>query len=287
MKLGLMFANTVWGASAAGAVAIAEAAEAGGFESIWTVEHVVVPSGYESRYPYDPSGKMAGGAEEFDLPDPLIWLSYVAARTTTLKLGTGILILPQRNPLIVAKELASLDALSGGRMICGIGVGWLEEEFDALGVPFHDRGARCDDTVDVLRKAWTGQKVSHSSPYTTFTDCISLPRPANGTVPIVVGGDSPAAARRAGRLGDGYFPGNGAIDHLRGRLDIMRRAAEEAGRDPDAIEISAGAGGRSVDDIVARAEALREVGVTRLMLGLMPPDQVLATGEALRARLAD
>ena len=211
----------------------------------------------------------------------------MAARTTTLKLGTGILILPQRNPLIVAKELASLDALSGGRMICGIGVGWLEEEFDALGVPFHDRGARCDDTVDVLRKAWTGQKVSHSSPYTTFTDCISLPRPANGTVPIVVGGDSPAAARRAGRLGDGYFPGNGAIDHLRGRLDIMRRAAEEAGRDPDAIEISAGAGGRSVDDIVARAEALREVGVTRLMLGLMPPDQVLATGEALRARLAD
>ncbi|MEZ5272988.1 MAG: LLM class F420-dependent oxidoreductase [Ilumatobacteraceae bacterium] len=225
MKLGLMFANTVWGASAEGAVAIAQAAEAGGFESIWTVEHVVVPSGYESKYPYDPSGKMAGGAEEFDLPDPLIWLSYVAARTSTIKLGTGILILPQRNPLIVAKELASLDALSGGRMICGIGVGWLEEEFDALGVPFHDRGARCDDTVDVLRKAWTGQKVSHASAFTTFTDCISLPRPANGTVPIVVGGDSPAAARRAGRLGDGYFPGNGAIDHLRGRIDIMRRAA--------------------------------------------------------------
>lgn len=285
MKLGLMFANTVWGASGAGAAAIAEAAEAAGFESIWTVEHVVVPSGYESKYPYDPSGKMAGGAEEFDLPDPLIWLSYVAARTTRIKLGTGILILPQRNPLIVAKELASLDSLSGGRMLLGIGVGWLAEEFAALGVPFGDRGARCDDTVDILRKAWTGQKVSHSSPFAEFTDCISLPRPTNGTIPVVVGGDSDAAARRAGRLGDGYFPGSGSIDAIRARLDVMRAAAEAAGRDPGTIEVSAGGFGRTVDDMAARAEQLRELGVTRMMLGVMPPEKVLEVGEALTARL--
>ena len=111
MKFGVMFANTGFGSSPQGATDIAQAAEAGGFDSLWTVEHVVVPSGYESQYPYDPSGKMAGGAEEFDLPDPLIWLAYVAARTTTIKLGTGILILPQRNPVITAKAVATLDHL--------------------------------------------------------------------------------------------------------------------------------------------------------------------------------
>lgn len=287
MKLGLMFANTAWGATGSGATAIAEAAEAGGFESLWTVEHVVVPSGYESRYPYDKSGKMAGGAEDFDLPDPLIWLAYAAARTSRIKLATGILILPQRNPLVVAKELASLDAMSGGRLILGIGVGWLAEEFAALGISFHDRGARTDDTIEILRKAWTGEKVSHSSAYASFTDCISRPRPANGTVPIVVGGHSDAAARRAGRIGDGFFPGNGPIDELRPVIDNMRRAAEAAGRDPDAIEVSAGGGGRSVDDLVARAEQLRGLGVSRMLLGVMPPERVLATGEALRARLGD
>jgi probable F420-dependent oxidoreductase len=287
MKLGLMFANTAWGATGSGAAAIAEAAEAGGFESLWTVEHVVVPSGYESRYPYDKSGKMAGGAEDFDLPDPLIWLAYAAARTSRIKLATGILILPQRNPLVVAKELASLDAMSGGRLLLGIGVGWLAEEFAALGIPFHDRGARTDDTIEILRKAWTGEKVSHSSPFAVFTDCISRPRPANGTVPIIVGGHSEAAARRAGRIGDGFFPGNGPIDELRPVIDNMRRAAEAAGRDPDTIEVSAGGGGRSVDDLVARAEALRALGVSRMLLGVMPPERVLSTGEALRARLGD
>ena len=118
-----MFANTGHGSSPEGATAVAEAAEAGGFEAIWTVEHVVVPSGYESKYPYDPSGKMAGGAEEFDLPDPLIWLTWVAAKTTRIKLATGILIVPQRNPVITAKELATLDHLSGGRMVLGVGAG--------------------------------------------------------------------------------------------------------------------------------------------------------------------
>src|SRR6187549_2553797 len=114
MKFALMFTNTGMGSTAAGARQMAQTAEKAGFESLWTVEHVVVPSGYESQYPYDPSGKMAGGAESFDLPDPLVWLAYVAARTERIKLATGILIVPQRNPVITAKELATLDHLSGG-----------------------------------------------------------------------------------------------------------------------------------------------------------------------------
>jgi alkanesulfonate monooxygenase SsuD/methylene tetrahydromethanopterin reductase-like flavin-dependent oxidoreductase (luciferase family) len=129
MKFGLMFTNTGMGSTAAGARELATVAEQSGFESLWAVEHVVIPSGYESSYPYDRSGKMAGGAEEFDLPDPLIWLAYVAAVTETIKLATGILILPQRNPLVTAKEVASIDALSGGRMILGVGVGSTRSAF--------------------------------------------------------------------------------------------------------------------------------------------------------------
>ena len=139
MRFGIAFANT--GPLAEGPIAagVARAVEAAGFESVWTVEHVLVPVDYQSTYPYAKSGRMPGG-ESFDIPDPLVWLAYVAAATTTLRLGTGILILPQRNPAIVAKEVASLDRLSGGRVELGIGVGWLEEEFDALGVPFAGRG---------------------------------------------------------------------------------------------------------------------------------------------------
>ena len=120
MEFGLAFTNTGPFAEPAGAAAFARAAEEAGFDSLWTVEHVVVPSNYQSAYPYDPSGKMPGG-EDFDIPDPLIWLSYVAAATSRIKLATGILILPQRNPVVLAKELATLDKLSGGRMLLGIG----------------------------------------------------------------------------------------------------------------------------------------------------------------------
>ena len=113
------------------------------------------PEGYESAYPYSPDGKMAGGANDFPLPDPLIWMAYVAAATTRIKLATGIIILPQHNPVITAKQVATLDHLSGGRVILGIGVGWLEEEFRALGVPFEDRGRRTDEYVAAMRELWS------------------------------------------------------------------------------------------------------------------------------------
>ena len=139
MKFGIAFGNIGPFVEPAAAVHLAQAAEAAGFESIWAVDHVVVPAGYQSKYPYDPSGKLPSG-EGTVFPDPLIWLTYVAAGTSTLRLGTGIMIVPLRNPLVLAKELATLDYLSGGRMILGAGIGWLEEEFDALGIPFLGRG---------------------------------------------------------------------------------------------------------------------------------------------------
>lgn len=124
MRFGIIFANTMRFTGREGLVQLAQGAEAVGFESLWTVEHVIYPDGYESQYPYDRGGKMAMGPDT-DLPDPLIWLTWVAAVTERIHLGTGVLILPQRNPLVLAKELATLDALSGGRVELGVGVGWL------------------------------------------------------------------------------------------------------------------------------------------------------------------
>ena len=284
MKFGLMFANTGMGSKAAGAQALATKAEALSFESLWTVEHVLVPSGYESKYPYDPSGKMAGGAESFDLPDPLIWLAYVAAATERIKLATGILILPQRNPAITAKEVATIDALSGGRVILGVGVGWLQEEFDALGVPFADRGTRHDDYVEAMRALWSGEKASVHNTYTSFDNCISLPRPANGTVPIVVGGHTKRAAQRAARIGDGFFPGSGGIDELRGLFDAMREECAATGRDPGEVELSAGGGGRNLDDVCTRIESLQQLGVSRVMLAPLPGDQLDGMAQVLADR---
>ena len=284
MKFGLMFVNTGMGSKAAGAKALATKAEALSFESLWTVEHVLVPSGYQSKYPYDPSGKMAGGAESFDLPDPLIWLAYVAAATERIKLATGILIVPQRNPAITAKEVATIDALSGGRVILGVGVGWLQEEFDALGVPFADRGTRHDDYVEAMRALWSGEKASVHNTYTSFDNCISLPRPANGTVPIVVGGHTKRAAQRAARIGDGFFPGSGGIDELRGLFDVMREECAATGRDPGEVELSAGGGGRNLDDVCTRIETLQQLGVSRVMLAPLPGDQLDGMAQVLADR---
>jgi probable F420-dependent oxidoreductase len=264
MKFGIIFANTGPFADGPAAAAMAQAAEAAGFESLWTVEHVVVPSGYDSEYPYDPSGKMPGG-EEFAIPDPLVWLSFVAGATSTIRLATGILIVPQRNPVVLAKEVATLDHMSGGRVELGIGVGWLEEEFDAIGVPFAERGRRADDHIAAMRALWSETKATHHSEFTDFDDCISLPHPVRGSVPIHVGGHTDIAARRAGRLGDGFFPGRGGPDELRRLMGVVRRSAEEHGRDPDAVELTAG-GMTFGDGAVAAVEALQEAGVDRVVV---------------------
>ena len=136
--------SPTWGLSALtvqGLTKFVQHAEEIGFDSLWAVEHVVVPAGYQSQYPYSPTGRMPG-TEDSDMPDPLVWLTYAAAVTTTIKLATGILILPERNPLVLAKECATIDRLSGGRLMLGIGIGWLKEEFEALGIPWERRTAR-------------------------------------------------------------------------------------------------------------------------------------------------
>lgn len=261
MKFGVMFVNAGPASDGEYAASLARIAEEAGFESLWAVEHVVVPSGYESPYPYSDTGRMPGG-EDVPIPDPLVWLAYAAGVTDRIKLATGILILPQRNPVYTAKEVATLDRLSGGRVILGVGVGWLREEFEVLGVPFDERGGRTDEYIGLLRRMWSEPEVEHRGRFLEFRSVKSFPKPAqDGGPPIVVGGHTPAAARRAGRLGDGFFPARGALDELPGLLDEMRRAAKDAGRDPDGIEVTAGG---ALD--VEGARKYADLGVARLVV---------------------
>lgn len=262
MKFGIAYANILSFAGRDGLVELAQGAEAAGFESLWTVAHVIFPDAYESEYPYDPSGKMAM-APEVALPDPLVWLTWAAAVTESIHLATGILILPQRNPVILAKELATLDALSGGRLELGIGVGWLREEFDALGVSFERRGARTDEYVSAMRSLWDADHAEHDGDFVSFSGASVNPKPARGRVPIHVGGHSEASARRAGRLGDGYFPGKGDLAAL---VDITRQTAADCGRDPEAIEITFGSAEVLGDDPVGAVQELEAKGVDRVVV---------------------
>jgi probable F420-dependent oxidoreductase len=286
MKFGLRYASLGRYASGPAAVEVAQAAEAAGFDSIWTVEHVVVPHAYQSRYPYSPSGRMGAGLEDFPIPDPLIWLAYIASATRTLKLGTAILILPQRNPVVTAKALATLDTLAGGgRVLLGIGVGWLAEEFAALGVPFEDRGARTDEYVAAMRTLWTQERASFHGRFVNFDEVFCRPLPP-APIPIIVGGDTKAAARRAGRLGDGYFPARGVPAEL---FEEMNRAARDAGRDPKAIEMTV-----SAPADLAEIENLATLGIARVAVPIssgagLPaqvktPDDVLKYGKDVIAR---
>lgn len=282
MKIGLAFANTGPFAEAEGLAQLAVAAEQAGIESLWTVEHVIWPSSYDSAYPYSPTGKMPGDKTSA-IPDPLVWLSFVAANTTSLVLGTGIVILPERNPLVFAKEAATLDRLSGGRLRLGIGVGWLEEEFDALGVPWARRGARTDEYIQAMRELWAGDDASFDGEFVSFTDVSSNPKPANGSIPFVIGGHSTAAARRAGRLGDGFFPGKGTPDELREMIDVMNQAAADADRDPTQIEVTAAHPGLFGGDPVGAAQELADVGVSRTIV----PAFMLLGSEGVEAKATE
>lgn len=282
MKVGLAFANVGPFAEIGGLVEMAVAAEQAGVESVWTVEHVIWPSNYDSEYPYSPTGKMPGDKTN-PIPDPLVWLSFVAANTTKMQLGTGIVILPERNPLVFAKEVATLDRLSGGRMQLGIGVGWLEEEFDALGVPWAKRGARTDEYVHAMQALWSSDDATFDGEFVSFSNVSSNPKPTNGSVPFVIGGHSNAAAKRAGRLGDGFFPGKGSIAELTEMIDVVHQAAAEHDRDATAIEITAAHPGLFGGDPVGAAQELASIGVSRTIV----PSFMLLGSEGIEAKATE
>ncbi|MDT7769652.1 MAG: hypothetical protein QOI30_2662, partial [Mycobacterium sp.] len=240
--------------------AFAQHLEACGFESLVAVEHTVLATRYDSVYPYDPSGRVELAAD-CPVPDPLDLLSYLAAHTDRLGLATGVLVLPNHHPVVLAKRAATVDALSGGRLRLCVGVGWLREEIEACGSEFESRGRRADEQLAVLRALWDDgpDGVTHRGEFFQFENAICSPKPIAGQhLPVHIGGHSKAAARRAGRFGDGFQPLGVTGAQLDDLLALMRDEAAALGRDPASIEVSLGHSVTKVDS--ERAERLAAQG---------------------------
>lgn len=240
---------------------LAAATERNGFDSLWVGEHVVLPAIPRTSYPGESGGLPAPSSAP--LPDPLDWLAYAAAKTETLLLGTAVLLVPLHRPLVLAKRIATVDRLSGGRLRLGVGVGWNEQEYEAVGVPFARRGARLEDYISAMRVAWREEVPSYCGEFVSYEPVHISPKPHRPAVPILIGGNSELAARRAGRIGDGYFPFERDHARLAELLTIMRRSALDAGRDPTSIEVT------SLGSVRAESVArLSELGVARMVVFL-------------------
>ena len=257
--------------------------EACGFESIVAVEHTVLATRYDSVYPYDPSGRVELAAD-CPVPDPLDLLSFLAAHTERLGLATGVLVLPNHHPVVLAKRAATVDALSGGRLRLCVGVGWLREEIEACGTEFDSRGRRADEQLAVLRALWADQPegVTHRGEFFQFDNAVCSPKPVVGDhLPVHIGGHSKAAARRAGRLGDGFQPLGVTGAKLHSLLTLMRDEASAAGRNPADIEVSLGHSVTKID--AERAEKLAAQGADRLVLAMSPITDIEQAKDELSA----
>jgi probable F420-dependent oxidoreductase len=210
--------------------AVGREAEQRGISTLWVGEHVVLFTEYASAYPYAADGRVPAPSGS-GLLEPMVTLSYLAACTSTVRLGTAMLLLPQRNPVYTAKEVSSLDWLSGGRVDLGIGVGWLKEEFDALNVPWAHRGARTDEYIEVLRTLWCDDTSSFAGETYTLPDCEMFPKPVQQPhPPIHIGGETDAALRRAARVGQGWHTFNRSPAELAEGLARLDPLLQRAGR---------------------------------------------------------
>ena len=219
--------------------AFVQKAEALGYESVWTAEHVIIPKHYESVYPYNPSGKVPFKADAAII-DPLVALTFIAASTTRLRLGTGVNILSQMNPLYLAKWASSIDHLSQGRLMLGVGIGWLREEFAAIGVPFEHRGKRANEYLEALKAVWTGDEVNYQGEFVNWQGFVMRPTPVQpGGVPLVIGGVSAPAIRRTARYGDGWYVIGKDLAEYRTHLQALAEECRRQGRNPADIEITA------------------------------------------------
>ncbi len=228
MKVGLSLPFTGDLAGPEAITAYARQAEGLGYHSVWVGDHVVFPDDHRSRYPY--SATWSGPSGDTPVLDPLATLAFVSAATSRVRIGTSVLLLPLRNPVLQAKAMATLDVLSGGRTIYGLGVGWLEAEFEALGVAFEGRGARAEEYLEVIRRLWSGREVAFDGAYYQLPPCMARPVPVQRPGPPVwIGGNSLTAQRRAVRLADGWiaaFSDTDGLLELLARLDGLLAQAE-------------------------------------------------------------
>jgi len=274
LKIGYSLSNNQGMEDIQGVIDLAVGAEELGFDSVWASEHV-----FNVSYVYDRIG---------DKPyyEPLTVLTYVAAKTTTIGLGTSVLVLPYHNPIRLAKVAATLDVLSGGRVMLGVGVGVIEEELEAMGSPFAERGAITDETIAIMKELWTKEDPSFQGKYHSFSGMKFTPKPVQKPhIPIIIGGTSKAAIRRAAQTGTVWHPTALAPDILAQGMEYLKEQAVTAGRDPSEIEVSVSAAigsthnhnryslGEDPEEILERAQRYQEMGVARLVVSPNTRDQ--------------
>jgi probable F420-dependent oxidoreductase len=268
MRLGLHALGIGTGADRAVIDAVASAADDCGFATLWVGEHVVMVDRSASRYPYSDDGVIAVPAQA-DWLDPMIALSFAAAASSRIAIATGVLLLPEHNPVVVAKQAASLDRLSGGRLTLGVGVGWSKEEFDALGVPFEHRGTRTAEYVAAMRTLWRDDVASFDGKLVSFDSIRVNPKPVRDRrVPIVVGGNSDPALRRVVAWGDGWYGFNvDGVAAVRDRVAKLEELCAESGRDRAELRLAVALVNPQVGDF----GALADLGVDELVLVEAPP----------------
>ena len=274
MKIGYSLSNNQGMEDIQGVIDLAARCEDLGFDSVWASEHV-----FNVSYVYDRIG---------DKPyyEPLTVLTYVAAKTSTIGLGTSVLVLPYHNPIRLAKVAATLDVLSGGRMMLGVGVGVIEEELEAMGSPFAERGAITDETIAIMKELWTNVDPSYLGKYHSFSGMKFTPKPVQKPhIPIIIGGTSKAAIRRAARSGAAWHPTALSPEVLAQGMEYLKEQVVTAGRDPSEVEVSVSAAigsphnhnryslGENPEEVLERAQKYQEMGVGRLVVSPNTRDQ--------------
>lgn len=283
MELGLHALGIGTGAERSVIDAVAVGAERAGFATLWSGEHVVMVDHSASRYPYSDDGQIAIPST-VDWIDPLIGLSFAAAATSSIRIATGVLLLPEHNPMVVAKQAATLDKLSAGRLTLGVGIGWSREEFEALGIPFERRGARTKEYVAAMRALWSDDIATFQGEFVAFDSVRVNPKPADGrSIPIVVGGNSDAALRRVAAWGDGWYGFNldGVVEAAE-RIAFLDAQCAESGRDRGALRVTVALRDLHTED----AAALADLGVDELVIVDEPPDDPAVVADWVSATAA-
>ena len=263
MEVGVIIPNAGPKASSDNIVRVARLAEELGYHSVWVTDHVTLPLKVDSWYPYRSHGRWDYPPDTSWL-DPLLALQWAAAAAPTLKIGTSILVVPLRNPLLLAKQISTLDFLTGGRVILGAGAGWMEEEFNIIGQSYSNRGKRLLEMVRLMRQCWSGDVVDFHGEFYDVSGFQMYPLPLKRNIPVIWGGHSDAAIRRCARTGDGWHPTQITLDQLREGIDKLRQFCREFDRDPATVPIVARPGNTYVVDAEAHARHV-ELGVTHLV----------------------
>jgi probable F420-dependent oxidoreductase len=291
LRIGAKLPNSGPLPQALGIPAMARALEAAGFDSLWVADHVVLPRSIDSHYPFAADGR-ATWPSDAPYVEAMIALALAASVTERATLGTAVLVLPLRSPVMFAKQAASIDTASGGRLRLGVGAGWLKEEFDALNVPFADRGARTEEWIEIARDCWTATPAAHESERYSLPPNVLMVPPPERPIPFLMGGHSRVALERAGRLTDGWL-GQQSLpeidgDELVAAAASMRQAARDAGRDPAALEVvlrlvqSAG----KADEVARQIPVLATAGVDEVIVDLDWDDDLVAQHATLREAAA-